>query len=254
MDILLYYSLKYDGDYLKILHALDTREYFSKEEYLNMTNNFKGDYLSVVDPLYPDAFKKCPLPPFIIYYKGDLSLLNHNKKCGIIGSRFNSAYGKTNVFTIVPQLVVKNVVIVSGLAKGIDSFAHKAALQNDGKTIAVLGTGIEQYYPKENELLQNDIGSLGLLISEFPPNVRPSQENFPLRNRLIAALSDVIFVVESSLKSGTMITVKQALGLGKDICCLPSQNLNESGNNQLIKDGAALVENSDDILQLFAKK
>ncbi|MDR0832010.1 MAG: DNA-processing protein DprA [Bacillales bacterium] len=251
MNILLFYSLKYQGEYQKISQALKEKEYISLESYQEAINNLPYKYISLLDKEYPEKLKKIDMPPYVLYYKGNIDLLKENKFLSIVGSRAFTSFGKASVFQIVPGLVENDITIISGLAKGIDSFAHQATLKSKGKTIAILGSGIEEVYPKENSELQKDVADLGLIISEYPGTSLPKQEHFPMRNRIIAGLANVIFVVEAALKSGTMITVRYALQDGKEVCCLPSSYLKKSGCNQLIKEGAILVEDYQDIIELF---
>ena len=187
-----------------------------------------------------------------IFYQQDCNLSLLDGKCiSIIGSRKNTEYGEKITRQIVRELIINNINIISGLALGIDSIAHEESLNNDGKTIAVLGNGVNEYYPYRNNKLQNKIGNKGLLISEYPPNIKPIRINFPKRNRIIAALCDSLLVIEANKRSGTMITVNEALNLGKDIMCVPNRVDEDSGCNELIKNGAYLVENAFDVLEIL---
>ena len=151
-------------------------------------------------------------------------------------------------FSIARDLAKNGYVIVSGLAKGIDSIAHKGAIEGGGKTVAILGSGIDYCYPSENKELYDEIKSSHLLISEYPNKSMPTPEQFPWRNRIIAGLSNTIVVAEAGIHSGTYITVADGLMNGRNICCVPHMaNLN-SGCNKLIKEGAALVENAKDVI------
>lgn len=248
-DILLFFSYKYDGDSIKILKAIENKEQIDLVELEKIKKIVGNNFITLLDPNYPPEFKHVYNPPFVIYYQGDLSLLN--KKClAFIGSRNNSEYGEIMVKKLLKPLLSK-YVIVSGLAKGIDGLSHSFCLKNEGETIAVLGNGLNQFYPYVNKDLQIEIGKKGLIISEYPPFSKPKKENFPRRNRLIAALSKGIVVIESKKKSGTMITVEHALNLGKEIFCVPDLAINNSGCNQLIKMGAVLVENASDICEML---
>lgn len=248
-DILLFFVYKYEGDSKKILSAIERKEQVDLIELQEIKETIKDKYITLLDKNYPKEFMNVIDPPFIIFYRGDISLLN-KKSLAFIGSRHNSEYGEMMVEKLVKPLA-KKYVIVSGLAKGIDSLAHKCCLENDGSTIAILGHGLDYCYPSINEDLKIEIENKGLIISEYPSFMKPRKENFPKRNRLIAALSKGVVVVESKRKSGTMITVEHALNLGKDIFCVPDQAINDSGCNYLIKMGANLVENANDIMDLL---
>lgn len=192
------------------------------------------------NPLYPDHLLTLIDPPAVLYAKGDVSLLAKKMKVAIIGSRKASLYSKQVLSFIVPPLVEHDVVIVSGLAKGADTFAHKAAMLYGGKTIAVLGHGLFHLYPKENEEIRDEIGGKHLLITEYPPYVRPERWTFPMRNRIISGLSDAVIVTEAARKSGTMSTVEHALDHGKDIYAVPGAvtSILSEGPNKLIDEGA----------------
>lgn len=248
-DILLFFSYKYEGDSIKILQAIERKEQIDLIKLEEIKKLVGDKYITLLDHNYPSVFKQLSCPPFVIYYEGNISLLN-KKALAFIGSRNNSEYGEEMVKKLIKPILNK-YVIVSGLAKGIDGLSHRYCLEGGGDTIAVLGNGINQFYPLINKELQIEISKKGLIISEYPPFVKPNKENFPKRNRLIAALSKGIVVIESKKKSGTMITVEYALNLGKEIFCVPDLAINNSGCNQLIKMGANLVENANDICEML---
>ena len=182
---------------------------------------------------------------------GNIKLLNKTS-IAIVGSRNNSQYGKSITQNITKELTENDIVIISGMAKGIDSIAHKTCLKYGGKTIAVLGSGFKYIYPKENEklfydILQND----GLLISEFPLDSPVQMKNFPKRNRIISGLSVGVLVIEAAYRSGTSTTVKHAKIQGKKVFCIPNSigNKNSYGTIDFIKNGAILVRNAQEILK-----
>lgn len=251
-DILIYFALKYKGDYEKILQAIKTREKINDQDYETLFKDEEHQAITIVDYDYPHAFKCIPNPPLVVFYKGDVTLLNNlDKALAVIGAREYSAYGKEYTYKIVTDLVKEGFMIVSGMARGIDGFAHQAALSAQGKTIAVLGSGINYPYPVSNTNLYNEISETGLIISEYPGALKPEPEFFKFRNRLVAALSRGLFIVEAKYRSGTIITASYALERGSDIFCLPERAGNESGTNKLIKDGAYLVESASDIMNLW---
>ena len=246
-EILVYFAIKYGGDWDKIYSAINKKEKVNQEE-IKETLKDCNEYITLLDDIYPSRLKSIYKPPFVLFYKGDIGLLNSKKTIGVVGSRKNSDYGKYCTQKLVKGLVEHEYVIISGLAKGIDAIAHKECLDNNGKTIAVIANGLDSYYPEENRGLQDEIVKRGLLISEVPNFVESRKENFPKRNRIVAGLSDSILVTEAKNKSGAMITVSRALEMGKDIFCIPYSIETDSGCNTLIKEGAKLIENINDIL------
>ncbi len=208
--------------------------------------------LNINDERYPAKLRCIYNPPTKLYYIGDLDLLN-NKSLAIIGCRNASKYGLKIAGIFSQELSKEKVTIISGFARGIDSEAHKKAINNEGKTIAILGNGIDIIYPWENEDLFVDIISKGgLILSEFEAGTKPLKENFPKRNRLVSGLSDGVIVVEAKRRSGTMITVDYALEQGKDVYVVPGNidSLNSEGTNELIKQGAIMVTSYRDIIYL----
>jgi len=209
----------------------------------------KIKYLTIFDEEYPEKLKNIYQAPLLLFYQGDLSLLN-NKILAVIGTRKYSPYGERVTKSFIPDLVKEGIVIISGLAYGIDTIAHKATISYGGKTIAVLGSGINHIYPPEHEELGRLIGKDHLLISEYHPHEGPTKTHFPFRNRLVSALSDGILVIEAKERSGTLITCDYALEQGKDIFVIPNDIFieNGKGTNNLIKEGAYLVTNASDII------
>ena len=167
----------------------------------------------------------------------------------VVGSRENTEYGNQCAETIIKDLA-RGRVIVSGLAKGIDAYAHESAIRNGGRTIAVLGSGIDYCYPSENQELYEEIKKNHLLISEYPFDSPPNREQFPMRNRIITALGDVIFVPQiNTYTSGTMISITNGLTLGKPIYVAPHPPGSETVNNKLILEGAELADSAEQILE-----
>lgn len=206
------------------------------EEYL-FKNNIK--YVTYSSSLYPEGLKNIANPPYVIFYKGDITLLNYNM-VAIVGSRKNTNYGEQVTKFIVSELYNISYGVVSGVAAGIDSIAHREILFRGGKTIGVLGCGIDVVYPRFNKNLYDRISEHGLLISEFLPGTKPLPYNFPRRNRIISALSNGVIVIEASSRSGSLITVDYALNQSKDVMVVPGPIFNEAskGCNLLIYQGA----------------
>lgn len=245
--IILYFALKYDGDYSKMLQAIKCHEVVNNEDLKNIEERIKCQYVTIIDANYPAYLKTIATPPLILFYYGNLSLLNSNIKIALIGKRKMSEYGKKMTTKIVDELVGCSACIISGLALGIDSLAHEMALNNNLNTVAILGSGIDYCYPKSNQIIYEKIKERGLIISEYPNMVIPQPQNFLIRNRIIAALSDYIVVIEANIKSGTMNTVSYGLEYNKEICCVPYLANHNSGCNMLIKQGAKLIETAADI-------
>lgn len=209
-------------------------------------NNTEIVVIKMEDSLYPKDLKETLHPPKQLYCRGNLDLLNR-RKVAVIGSRNVSSYGKWVAHGISKRLSQKGVVVVSGLAKGADTYAHLGALDGGNNTIAVLGCGLDYYYPSENRKLQKQIENVGLVISEYPPNFCVKQYNFPERNRIIAGLSEAVIVAEAGLNSGSMITVHAAEDIGRDVLVVTG-NINSQyciGSNKLICEGRIPVASLD---------
>lgn len=202
---------------------------------------------------YPERLRNIDSPPKELYCLGNLELLNYKTNIAIIGSRNCSLYGERAAKDFAFNLAKEDVCIVSGLAKGIDSFSHIGALNAKGKTIAVLGSGLDNIYPKENiKLVESIIKNNGLVISEYPLGTKPLKYHFPARNRIISGLSDSVLVVEARKNSGTNITVDFALEQGKDVFVIPGNIYSKTsdGTNYLITEGAIPVLSYKDILKM----
>ncbi len=207
------------------------------------------NFISQNNKIYPKLLSEIVDAPLAIYVLGNLPK-EEDILISIIGSRKCSEYGITMAYKLSKDLSKNNITIVSGMAKGIDSIAHKGAMSSGGKTVAILGCGIDICYPAQNYNLRNEIIENGCIISEYPPGTPPMQCYFPARNRIISGLSRAIIVVEASIKSGTIITVEQALEQGRDVFAVPgnaNSKLSE-GTNNLIKQGAPLVSSYEDVI------
>lgn len=201
--------------------------------------------------LYPEKLLQLFNPPAVLYVKGDSQLLMAQKKIACIGSREATSYSAEAFKRIIPPLVENQCVIVSGLAKGADTLAHRATIHYGGKTIAVLGHGFQTIYPKKNEGLAQHIAQHHLLLSEYPPHIRPKKHHFPMRNRIISGISDALVVTEAALRSGTLITIDFALEQGKDVFAVPGPitSIQSAGTNNLLKEGAIPIWNGYQIMQ-----
>lgn len=213
--------------------------------------------IAYCDEKYPKRLLELNDAPPIIYALGNYDLLNNTPSIAIVGARNASIAGRKMASHLAYDLTLNGVTVISGMARGIDGAAHKGALyanEQKGTTIAVVGTGVDEIYPKENEELYEHICKQGLIISEFSMGTKAQISNFPRRNRIISALSDGVVVVEASLHSGSLITARLALEQGKDIFAVPGSPTENraAGPNQLIKEGAILTESSADILNVLS--
>ncbi|MGT2947933.1 DNA-processing protein DprA [Streptococcus devriesei] len=227
-------------EHYKNLKGKDLREEF---------NHFPS--LSILDKEYPLELKNIYNPPVLLFYQGDLELMSR-PKLAVVGSRNVSKIGVDSVKKIIQELD-NRFVIVSGLARGADTAAHLASLKNGGATIAVIGTGLDICYPKENRQLQNYIAKNHLLLSEYEPRSQPLKYHFPERNRIIAGLSRGVVVAEAKTRSGSLITCERALEEGRDVFAVPGNILDgqSDGCHHLIQEGAKCVTSGIDILSEY---
>jgi DNA processing protein len=201
---------------------------------------------------YPALLKQIPDPPLALYVRGDVKVLSRYA-VAIVGTRRPTAYGGQVAQRLARDLAQRQLVIVSGLARGIDSAAHRGALEAKGKTVAVLGSGIDVIYPRENKRLAQQVVECGALISEFPPGTSPAPENFPIRNRTLSGLSLGVVVVEAAEYSGSLITARLAVEQNREVFAVPGNitSAQSFGPNHLIKQGAKLVDEWMDVLEEF---
>ena len=234
----------------KALSAITTnRDLNHIENTLKDMESKQMAYLSRDHDRFPTLLKEIPDPPVGIFYIGELPPDAANK-VGVIGSRKCSEYGLMATRLLAKPLAENGIVIVSGMARGVDSMAHRSALEAGGKTIAVLGSGADICYPAENKQLRDAIINNGCVLSEYPPGQRPIAGFFPARNRIISGLCRAIIVAEASRKSGTLITVDQAIEQGRDVLAVPGNIMSplSTGTNHLIREGATPVTDYTDVL------
>ncbi|MBE6162184.1 MAG: DNA-protecting protein DprA [Streptococcus equinus] len=207
--------------------------------------------ISILDDEYPIELKNCYNPPVLLFYQGNVDLLKH-PKMAVVGARTASQIGTKSVQKIVSELG-NQFVIVSGLARGIDTSAHISALKNGGATIAVIGCGLDVHYPKENKLLQEYLGKNHLILSEYAVGEAPLKFHFPERNRIIAGLSQGVIVAEAKMRSGSLITCERALEEGRDVFAIPGNILDgkSDGCHHLIKEGAKCITSGMDVLSEY---
>ena len=246
-DILVYLSLIHEGNWDNIASSISKKLFFPPEEVAEKVSSVTSKYVTYFDDDYPPSFRKCPKPPYVLYYRGDIGLLRDPaQSLSIVGSRGACPYGKEKARGFASFAASNGFSVVSGLARGIDTEAAYGAL-NHGKSVAILGSGIDNIYPSDNHDLAMEIAANGLLISEYPNHVGPSQKHFPFRNRLIAAASSRLIVPEATKHSGTLITVAFALRAGRDIGAVPYRANEDSACNEMIKQGAMMIEDEKDL-------
>jgi len=211
-----------------------------------------ANFVAITESAYPSKLKNIPDPPPFLYYQGSLDIFER-PSLAVVGSRRPTDYGIRMTSRIVSELASTGVVIISGLAYGIDAAAHQAALESGGQTAAVFGCGLDIVYPAGHKALAQRIEQSGCLLSEFPEGTRPERFNFPVRNRIVAGLSDGVLVVEAGIKSGALVTAGIALEQGKDVLAMPGSVEAEQslGPNNLIKQGAIAVTSAEDIFANF---
>lgn len=208
--------------------------------------------VTLADPDYPQLLRQIPDPPLFLYTWGRLE--NSPAKLAMVGSRNATGYGMTTTKSLSGTLASLGLTIVSGMARGIDTAAHEGALAVGGRTIAVLGSGLERIYPAENKRLFHRIAERGAIVSEFPLMTAPEAHNFPIRNRIISGMSLGTVVVEATKKSGSLITARLAVEQNREVFAVPGsiQSFKSIGTHTLIKQGAKLVEHAQDIVEELA--
>ena len=199
------------------------------------------DFITINDDIYPECLKEISDPPEKLYYKGNLELLKSERIIAVVGTRNPSSYGKLCCEYMIKKMSKANITIVSGFAKGIDSIAHKTSLLTGTKTIAVIASGLDIIYPASNLSLYKEIEEKGLILTEYEAGTKPFKGNFPQRNRIIAALSKGVIVVESKDRGGSLITADLALEYNRDVYAIPGDIFSEysKGCNNLIRDAKA---------------
>lgn len=221
------------------------------EKCLEFIKNRGIKYINFDDENYPTLLKEIHNPPMTLFYKGDFSRCNLDKTLAVVGSRRASEGAKNALAKIISEFAGTDICVVSGLAAGIDTCAHKSAIENGLSTIAVIGSGFDFVYPQSNKALFKEIEDYaGVIISEFWPTEEPLPWRFPMRNRIVSGLSKGTLVAEAALKSGALITAHLALEQNRELMCIPGlvSNPNTAGIYKLLKDGAALTTCGKDIL------
>ncbi len=233
--------------------TIDDNEYL---EYKRNIINKKISFLDIGENNFPEKLKEIYDPPLILFYEGDFGIINDCPCVAIVGSRKCSNYGRQVAYDFAKGLAESGIAVISGMAYGIDSSAHIGALAGGGKTVAVMGTGIDNCYPAKNKTLHDRIAKEGLLLTEFSVGTKPMPYNFPRRNRIISGLSDAVIVIEAGIGSGALITADFALEQGKEVYAVPSGILGAcgKGSNILIKQGAECLVDINEVISIFSKK
>jgi DNA processing protein len=218
---------------------------------LDRVKKLGGDILILDDGSYPHMLREIADPPITLYVRGEWEACLTMPCVAIIGSRLCSTYGTNAAEMLARDLAASGICVISGLARGIDTTAHRGAMRGGGKTVGVLGTGIDGAYPKENmRLIQEILGSGGAVVSQFPLGTPPLKDNFPYRNRIISGLSLGVLIVEASERSGSLITARLAMEQNREVMAVPGNitSANSYGTNYLIKSGAKLVQQWQDVV------
>jgi len=257
-----------DGNKLRVVEGMggqtwqkvvQERSRLNPEELFNQHQLANPNFWTPADANYPQLLREIPSPPPILYYRGEAKLLeNLGQKplIGIVGTRQPSDYGIRWTRQVSTILARNGLTVVSGMAEGIDTEAHQAALKAGGRTIAVLGTGVDIIYPEKNRNLYQQILTSGLILSEYPSRTPPSRQNFPRRNRIIAGLSRALLVMEAPLKSGALITASYANEFGRDVYVLPGRidDITSQGCLSLINQGASVInQNLSELIKLLGE-
>lgn len=231
-------TIFYKGDYKKIHRHVELRK--------PIQNAFTSEkFITICDDIYPKCLFHLQYPPYVLFYCGNINLLN-TEMVSVVGSRNPSDYGRKATQSIV-EVLKNKYTLVSGLAKGIDALVHQIALSNN--TIAIIANGLDISYPKENTCLQQELSNNHLILTEYPKGVAPQKHYFHSRNRIIAALGSKLFVLGAKEKSGTMITVNCALEINREVVVLPYPIDDDTGKgcNLLIEQGASILTNLNEI-------
>jgi len=254
----------WDADREEIIYALKsikdcdlhtmfkTKDKKLMEKRLSELDKSGIKFIGVSENAYPEKLKGIHQPPVGLYVLGKLPDFNAHSVC-IVGMRKRSPYGADAAYKFAKELAENGVIVISGMAEGIDSDAHRGALAGNGQTVAVFGNGVDICYPDFNGALKEKIIQNGCVISEYPPGTKPLPYRFPIRNRIMSGLSDAVVVVEAKKRSGSLITVSHALEQGKDIFAVPGNITSDrsEGTNGLLKQGAYVLTETKDILEVF---
>ncbi|MDR0325385.1 MAG: DNA-processing protein DprA [Oscillospiraceae bacterium] len=231
------------------LKELQNKSTDRAERILELCDRANTRILTMQDASYPERLRALHAPPCVLYYKGQLPSIDEEAALAVVGTRNPTAYGQNAALKLCYQLAMSGMLIVSGLAKGVDAAAHLGALRAGKPTVAVLGCGTDVVYPAENRELYEDVIAAGLLLSEYPPGTRAEGPHFPARNRIMSGLSLGVMVVEAPMGSGALITASHALEQGRDVFAVPGgiDSRESEGCHRLIREGAILAARAEDV-------
>lgn len=237
----------------KAIYALLDKDLTKADEVLEYCEANNIGILTFDNPHFPARLRRIERVPYLLYYRGNLIDIDNSVAVAAVGTRSCSEYGRREGYKICRDLAIGGALIISGMARGIDSVCHQAALDVGARTVAVLGCGINKVYPPENELLMDEILENGMVISEYKPFTDPIGSNFPVRNRIISGMSLGTLVVEADIRSGAMITARYAVKQGRDIFAVPGKvgDSRSLGTNELIQNGAKMVQSGVDVLEEY---
>ncbi len=251
-SLLLGLSCHCDGEWEQVFRILKTKERITEDEVNEAFMKTDASFTTIVDEDYAESFKEIYHPPFLLYYYGNFSLLTDPRRISVVGTREPSSYQASSTDKIVREICRHyngDVTIVSGMAKGLDGVAMRAAMKEGASVIAILGSGIDNPYPRENtDIYEYCKSGKGLVISEYPKDVDPIGDHFVFRNRLIAALGQIALIMGGKRASGTSTTVKYATELGREMFALPCNVTGDDLTNSLIADGVRPLLNSADVI------
>lgn len=241
------------GITISAMNLLKKKSLDEAEKIMMETEQIGAYIINYEDEEYPPLLRETSKPPYVIYAKGKHLIWKDMLSIAVVGTRTSNGYGIHATDYIAGSLAAAGAVIVSGMARGIDAEAANAAINNNGTTVAILGSGIDVIYPREHKELFERICENGVVMTEFPPGTRPLRENFPRRNRIIAGLASGVLVVQAPENSGALITAGLALDYNRDVFAVPADifDLSNTGGNKLIQAGAKLVLNAEDILSEY---
>lgn len=235
------------------IETLSIKSLDNAERTLELCDMTFTKLITMQDAAYPERLRGIYDPPGVLYYRGNLPAMDEEAAVGIVGTRRPTAYGQSAAMRLGYELAKAGMLVVSGMALGIDGLAQTGALRAGKPTIAVLGSGPDVIYPSENRALYEDIVAAGAVISEYPPGERPDRASFPARNRIISGLSLGVLLIEAPSGSGSLITANHALDQGRDVFCVPGgiDSPESAGTNRLIREGAMLVTCAEDIVSEY---
>lgn len=243
--------LKVGLSFTLVERLLSYRASFDFEKFSLELSKNEISFLTLKDELYPPRLREITDPPFVLFVRGMVKKEDWDSAFGVVGTRKMTAYGKEVTERIVGDLVVSGVTIISGMARGVDGVAHRVAIENGGRTIAVLGCGVDIIYPPDNRDLYYKILQNGAVISEIAPGKRVERGAFPARNRIISGISQGVLVCEGKMESGSLITAKDAADQGREVFAIPGPitSVMSEGPSYLISQGAKVVTKASDILE-----